>query len=594
MIMLKTRSWHQVLIILPVFLILTQVLALAQVTNWGVDSTVRIGETSFPSRLAPYIAYQPWEVRLAKIRYAPLMFYDRAASVDGRVQLSPFLLADMPNRGNNGEFILEIKKEARWSDGTPITALDLAYSFGLLKSKAIKKHHHDIELSTIVGWPEVIGPHRLLIPPSEGQILRFPSQINIRPVKAPGDFTVNNIKRYKYDFTPFLVSPSAKHLFDALERLPTSTCFKFDRARSSTNEFNFSCVAGCWNGKHGNIKDVTVVVNPLPTALLEALRYSPEHPGRIDMLNEVHGDQSVGLLVDPRLTCSPVASNNFGALAFNLGSRNNGDLMRNDEFRKALALVLDIPAALETAGLTGEFRKARGPLAHSPIFPNIDRDLTDYFRPQLDPARRMMNALINMSRNGRLGFRLKRERDWSVMKKDEEPVVLTIAYPTGDYFGDVYEAMISQMANDVKQLGIQFEPRAYGKIDRWQEVIAESPRLSAARIKDTDLILGLFSYGRTHDFTWHFANRLAPFYEYNRQTWWDDIAVAIDELHTADVSDTGAWTRKLTEINRMIARNVPMIFFGNLRMSMWWRKRFDLGPDRMYPFDHIADWKCLR
>ena len=132
-----TRSWLR-----PSFLILPILIALAAITaacssgdsgevtnELAPNQEFRLRIAGDPSTFDPQLASFSEEISIAKQIFRGLFTYDEELNV------VPSVAMRMPTKGNGGisndglTYTINLRTDATWSDGVPVTAMDFAYAF---------------------------------------------------------------------------------------------------------------------------------------------------------------------------------------------------------------------------------------------------------------------------------------------------------------------------------------------------------------------------------------------------------------------------------------------------------------------------------
>ena len=99
------------------------------VSGRGVGGTLRILFWQAPTTLNPHLSTGQKDWNASRVTYEPL------ASFDKNGQLVPFLAAEIPSLENggvaaNGKSVTwKLKRDVKWSDGTPFTAQDVRFTY---------------------------------------------------------------------------------------------------------------------------------------------------------------------------------------------------------------------------------------------------------------------------------------------------------------------------------------------------------------------------------------------------------------------------------------------------------------------------------
>ncbi len=102
----------------------------------GEGDTLRLLWVQAPTILNPHLATGTKDFDASRVTYEPLASFDK----DGR--LVPFLAAEIPSRENGGlaadgrSVTWKLKPDVKWSDGAPLSARDVKFTFEFVVDKA--------------------------------------------------------------------------------------------------------------------------------------------------------------------------------------------------------------------------------------------------------------------------------------------------------------------------------------------------------------------------------------------------------------------------------------------------------------------------
>jgi peptide/nickel transport system substrate-binding protein len=118
---------------------------------WTHPGVLRIAVTEEPKNLNPLLAGTTIEGFIDRLMFEPLL------SADARGNTVPMLAAVVPSQGNGGvsadglTITYHLRRDASWSDGVPVTARDVAWSWRAIENPnndAVSRHGYD-EVRTI-------------------------------------------------------------------------------------------------------------------------------------------------------------------------------------------------------------------------------------------------------------------------------------------------------------------------------------------------------------------------------------------------------------------------------------------------------------
>lgn len=114
---------------------------------WTVPGTLRIAVVEEPKNLDPLLASTTTDVFIDRLMFEPLL------SADPRGNPVPMLATQVPTGANGGisadglTIVYHLRRDARWSDGAPVTSHDVAWSWRAVVDPAndvVSRHGYDV------------------------------------------------------------------------------------------------------------------------------------------------------------------------------------------------------------------------------------------------------------------------------------------------------------------------------------------------------------------------------------------------------------------------------------------------------------------
>ncbi|MFY9718492.1 MAG: peptide ABC transporter substrate-binding protein [Candidatus Cybelea sp.] len=113
---------------------------------WTQAGVLRVAVSEEPKNLNPLLAGTTYEVFIDRLMFEPLL------SADSRGNPVPMLAAVVPTQANGGvsadglTIVYRLRRDARWSDGVPVTARDVAWSWNAIENPnndVVSRHGYD-------------------------------------------------------------------------------------------------------------------------------------------------------------------------------------------------------------------------------------------------------------------------------------------------------------------------------------------------------------------------------------------------------------------------------------------------------------------
>lgn len=121
---------------------------------------IGFGTSADVNGLNPLLTSSEYDAQIESLLYQPLIWIDRTLSIDFRRSIASAITVS----GDNTVFTIDLHHHWRWSDGTPVTTADVAYTYHMiLKLGAQYPDYEGGGVPTEVKRFEILGPYRLRI-----------------------------------------------------------------------------------------------------------------------------------------------------------------------------------------------------------------------------------------------------------------------------------------------------------------------------------------------------------------------------------------------------------------------------------------------
>jgi len=308
-------------------LLLAIVLALAAGLIWGIagafasssspspaggNVTLKVGWTTEPDNLNPFVGYEQSSYELYHVAYDFLTDYN-----DQYLSTAPGLAESWTKSADGLTWTFKIRQGVKWSDGVPLTAKDIAFSYMYQKKLDLTAF-----LSSLDG---------------------------IKTVTAPDDTTVViTCERPKADVLSMWVPIVPEHIWSKFKTYDEATKYLNSPPVVGSGPFQIvewqkgkfiRCVANkdYWGGKP-KIDQLVFQVYTNQDTLAQDLKL-----GTIDLAIDIPPAQVKALQSDPDLESQPCAQKAFDYLSFNCytGQSLGNPVLRDVKFRQALNWAVD-------------------------------------------------------------------------------------------------------------------------------------------------------------------------------------------------------------------------------------------------------------
>lgn len=450
--------------------------------------------------------------------------------------LSPQLARSFEWSPDRKALTFHLREEAVWSDGVPITADDVRFTWQAhihpdvaYDSAFMKKNIRDVE---------VVDPHTV----------RFHfTRVYSKQILDANEGVI--LPKHAWEKLPFSKWRESSDWF--LQNLVVSGPFKVASWQPQQD------VVLVRNDRYWR-KDRPyldkVVVRNVPDA---ASQMTQLFSGDIDFIPQVQPGDIPRIQADPRLELIPYWFRNFQSLVWNLREPQFADA----EVRRALTLAIDRQTIVDTL-----FPGGTGRVAVSPIVQSVwafDRTLKPY---PYDPAeaRRILESKGWKDTNGD-----------GVLDKDGKPFSFVLLSNAGNQQRNDAAVMIQ---DQLKKVGIKVEPR----VVEFNSMISE-----AVEGKFGAMIFG-FAMDTSLDMTAQFhseATQESNFGAYNNPEFDRLMAEALAKPDIRDAKPV------LDQIQQLIHRDQPITFlWESQRLSAVNRRIHDAKPTVLFSLFNLEDW----
>jgi peptide/nickel transport system substrate-binding protein len=314
---------------------------------------------------------------------------------------------------DNRTLTFHLRDDARWSDGVPVTAEDVRFTFTVQKDKRVGSS--GLEFKDFISDVEVVDPHTVRFHYTRV----YPYQLmdandgHIVPAHAWGKVPFD--KWRNTDFEPIMVTAGP---FRLAGHTPNQTLI-LDRD------------PGYWGKPRPYLDRLIFRVIPEMSSQLNQLM-----AGEVDLLMSVPPRDAQRIKDDPDLEIVRFPSRNWGFVGWN----NRRALFADRRVRRALTLAINRKAAVDTV-YHGFAHLARGPVLSSMWA--FNRNLPE---PPFDPQQ----AAALLADAG-----WKERNAQGVLTRNGKPFVLDLAYPATNPIRAELAVLIQ---SDLARLGVSVRP----------------------------------------------------------------------------------------------------------------------------------------
>ena len=500
------------------------------------------GIVGTPRFVNPVLAITRADLDMVQLVYSGLM------KVNPNGDLVPDLAESVTVSPDGRTYHVKLRHDRYFSDGSPVTAKDVAYTIGLIQNADLK--------SPLRGnWDGVL-------------------------VEELGDYELNIVLKEPY--APFMENLTVGILPRSIwDQLPTEQ-LPFSQHNTEPIGSGPYYVSGVSHNKSGLINGYTLKASPYaaqkPKIETLSLRFFENEDGLIDALNEgeVHGTPSLSAAGLKKVNLSQYTELEkplprvFG-LFFN---QNKSTALRDKAVREALDVMID------RSTLVTDVLQGHGIPTTSPVPPGFLGVQSTSTTPTSSPEKERLAAAKKILTDG--GWSQADNGTWSkTVGKQTTPLDLTISTANTDLFS----ATAQKVETWWKDLGVTVNVDQYEQADLVQTVI---------RPRDYQVLLFGNDVGRAIDLYpfWHSSQKDDPGLNITQYTNIDTDAL-LEKIRTA--TTTKARDENVTKFTTIIANEKPALFLFtptftyliDKKVTVDDMKRLGSPSDR---FANISDW----
>jgi peptide/nickel transport system substrate-binding protein len=280
--------------------------------------TYRVGWTREPDNLSPFVGYTAPAFSVWYLTYDSLVGYDPATLAPMKGEDSTGLATDWTTSPDGLTWTFTIRKTAKWSDGVPLTAKDVAFTYNYI----IKNNMETLTAYTrLIKEAVAVDDYTVKMICSKPKPDMVRSWVPILPEHIWSKVPPKEAASGKYTNNPPYVGSGP---FTAVEWKKTA---------------DVHLVANpTWWGKKPTITDIYFLAYTNNDTLLQDLR-----AGTIDAAVDLTATQMKQLKTEPGITSRAVQIDGFNDIGFNCytGPSKGNPVLRDWKFRQALNWAID-------------------------------------------------------------------------------------------------------------------------------------------------------------------------------------------------------------------------------------------------------------
>ncbi len=491
-------------------------------------------------------------------------------SFDCGLKYEPGLASAWSFSEDSTELYMTLRPEARWSDGVPVTAHDVAFSYGLVANDLVASPRRPyIEHMQPEARPEVIDDHHLVFRFTKAYdrtvMLAHASDLKLVPRHALLDADASTLRGHEFSRDPVVTGPWRLVTWEPNQRLVIEP------------------EPDWWGPAEDRPRLRRVIFKVLPEY---ATRLMELENGSVDLVEGIQVEDAERLAEHPDITLHRRGPRSTDFLAWNaLDAASYGEtlerlgpdqmdwaqvaphpIFHDKQVRRAMSLAIDVDKLVADL-LTDSTGEAYGQRALSTVSPAICGSHNDSIEPlPHDPARaRQLLAELGWGDSDGDG----------VLDKDGRPFAFTLLTNSGN--PRRAKAAIIIQAN-LAEIGVDVQI----------EKLESNTFFSRLRKKDYEVALSGWSASTWVDMSslWHSGHRYAQNYPNYSNPQVDELIE--QALATPDPAET---ERLWNEVQALVYEDQPYTF-------LYWRdeivglsSRFeDAQVDFLYPFDRLERW----
>lgn len=491
-------------------------------------------------------------------------------SFDCGLKHAPGLASEWHFSEDSTELFMTLREDARWSDGTPVTAHDVAFSYGLVANDLVASPRRTyIEHMVPEAMPEVIDDHHLVFRFTKAYdqtvMLAHASDLKLVPQHILKDADPATLRGHEFTRSPVTTGPWKVSVWEPNERLviePDPDWWGPDEDKPQLRRVIFK------------------VLPEYATRLMEL------ENGSVDLVEGIQVEDAERLAGHPEVSLHRrgprstdyLAWNSLDAASYSETLERLGPdqmdwaevephpLFSDKQVRKAMSLAIDVDKLVEDL-LTGASGEVYGQRAVSTVSPAICGTHNQDIQPLPHDPEQARQILADLGWGDSNGD--------GILDKDGQPFQFTLLTNSGN--PRRAKAAIIIQAN-LAEIGVDVQI----------EKLESNTFFSRLRKKDYEVALSGWSASTFVDMSslWHSGHRFAQNYpNYSNP----EVDALIEQaLSTPDPEETA---RLWKAVQAQIYEDQPYTF-------LYWRdeivglnSRFeDAQVDFLYPYNHLEHW----
>jgi peptide/nickel transport system substrate-binding protein len=531
-----------------------------------VGDTLVIAQQSDLASLNPITAQAAASHNLIDALNVPTL----RTSFDCGLKFEEGLVTEWSFSEDSTELSMTLRPDARWSDGTPVTAHDVAFSYGLVANDLVASPRRPfIEHMEPGAMPEVIDDHHMVFHFTKAYdqtvMLGHASDLKLVPRHVLQEADAATLRGHEFSRDPVVTGPWKVLSWDANERLVMEPDPEW------------------WGPEEDRPQLRRVIFKVLPEY---ATRLMELENGSVDLVEGIQVEDAERLASHPEVTLHRrgprstdfLAWNALDAASYNETLERMGPdqmdwsevqphpLFHDKQVRKAMSLAIDVDKLVEDL-LTGASGEVYGQRAVSTVSPAICGSYNDSIQPLPHDPEQARQMLADLGWGDSDGD--------GILDKDGRPFAFTLLTNSGN--PRRAKAAIIIQAN-LAEIGVDVQI----------EKLESNTFFSRLRKKDYEVALSGWSASTWVDMSslWHSGHRYAQNYPNYSNPRVDELIE--QALATPDPAET---ERLWNEVQALVYEDQPYTF-------LYWRdeivglnSRFeDAQVDFLYPYHRVDRW----
>lgn len=357
-------------IYLIILCIIITVIPACQKNQPANSGTVVIGISSDIESLNPLFSYTVDEGSVSELMYMSLVQYEWNFS-EGEMDVHPMLAKSWEWNSDSSAVTFNLRKDAKWSDGRPVTAADVVFSFDLYSDPAVQSRLYgsfkifDVDTSQHIKLKETFSvkdPYTLTVKFKKGAVPGF-TDINIPVIP---EHVFKNIPR--------------KNIITAEKELKSVTDGPFMLDKWNKNQsIILKANPACYLTEKGNVSHIIFKIVPDYTSRLTQLK-----EGEIDLMEDVKADNVADLEKSDNINISAIKGREYDYIGWNNidpeAYRVHHKIVPNKLFGDPL-LRRAFTYAINREEILKDFLNGHGQVAAGPVAPIFKGALNGNIKP---------------------------------------------------------------------------------------------------------------------------------------------------------------------------------------------------------------------